>query len=72
MHFLGTNSNEYNFFLSALDTTSVEVKKQVLELLSALTVYNKEGYNRALQALDHYKVGLETYTQQYSRGARPL
>jgi len=41
---------------SALDTTSVEVKKQVLELLSALTVYNKEGYNRALQALDHYKV----------------
>ena len=34
----------------------MEVKKQVLELLSALTVYNAEGYNRALQALDHYKV----------------
>ena len=32
------------------------MKKQVFELLSALCVYNSEGYNRALQALDHYKV----------------
>ncbi len=40
----------------ALDTNSSQVKKQVFELLSALCVYNAEGYNRALEALDHYKV----------------
>ena len=32
------------------------MKKQVFELLSALCVYNAEGYSRALEALDHYKV----------------
>ena len=32
------------------------VKKQVLELPSALCVYNAEGYNRALDALEHYRV----------------
>jgi hypothetical protein len=32
------------------------VKKQVFELLSALCVYNAEGYNRALEALEFYKV----------------
>ena len=41
---------------SALDTNSSQVKKQVFELLSALCVYNAEGYSRALEALDHYKV----------------
>jgi len=40
---------------SALDTSNVQVKRQVFELLSALCVYNAEGYNRALEALDHYK-----------------
>jgi hypothetical protein len=34
------------------------VKKQVFELLSALCVYNAEGYNRALEALDYYKVSV--------------
>jgi hypothetical protein len=43
---------------SALDTTNIQVKKQVFELLSALCVYNAEGYNRALEALDYYKVSL--------------
>ena len=43
-------------FISALDTNSSQVKKQVFELLSALCVYNAEGYNRALEALEHYKV----------------
>ena len=33
-----------------------QVKRQVFELLSALCVYNAEGYSRALEALDHYKV----------------
>ena len=31
------------------------MKKQVFELLSALCVYNAEGYSRALEALEHYK-----------------
>ena len=43
-------------YFSALDTNSSQVKKQVFELLSALCVYNAEGYSRALEALDHYKV----------------
>jgi hypothetical protein len=34
------------------------VKKQVFELLSALCVYNAEGYNRAIEALEFYKVKL--------------
>ena len=45
----------YLFYFSALDTTNVQVKKQVFELLSALCVYSAEGYNRALEALEHYK-----------------
>nr|XP_024214357.1 inverted formin-2-like [Halyomorpha halys] len=40
---------------AALDTSSVTVKKQVFELLSALCVYNTEGYTRALDALEHFK-----------------
>jgi hypothetical protein len=43
--------------VAALDTPNPTVKKQVLELLSALCVYNAEGYARALDALDHHKVG---------------
>ena len=38
-----------------MDTTNVQVKRQVFELLSALCVYSGEGYNRALEALEHYK-----------------
>ncbi|XP_063233866.1 uncharacterized protein LOC134537410 [Bacillus rossius redtenbacheri] len=40
---------------SALDTSNVTVKKQVLELLSALCVYNADGHARALETLEHYK-----------------
>ncbi|XP_060063512.1 uncharacterized protein LOC132543969 [Ylistrum balloti] len=43
-------------FAAALDTDNVTVKKQVFELLSALCVYSKDGYTRALEALDKYKV----------------
>ena len=32
------------------------VKKQVFELLSALSVYSEEGYQLTLTALDSYKV----------------
>ena len=44
--------------VAALDTPNATVKKQVLELLSALCVYNSDGYARALDALEHYKVRL--------------
>lgn len=40
---------------SALDTANSTVKKQVFELLSALCVYNADGYSRTLDALEHYK-----------------
>lgn len=41
---------------AALDTNNVNVKKQVFELLSALCAYSREGYNQALNTLEHYKV----------------
>lgn len=41
---------------TALDTTNVVVKKQVFELLSALCAYSTDGYDRALETLEHYKV----------------
>ena len=57
------------FLFLALDTSSDQVKKQVFELLSALCVYNAEGYNRALQSLDHYKVSTANSAQCiYRRG----
>lgn len=42
-------------YFTALDTNNATVKKQVLELLSALCVYNLEGHARALDTLQHYK-----------------
>lgn len=46
---------------AALDTNNVTVKKQVFELLSALCAYSPEGYNRALDTLEHYKVCFTSY-----------
>ena len=40
----------------ALDTHNVTVKKQVFELLSALCAYSSDGYKRALETLEFYKV----------------
>lgn len=42
--------------LVALDTNNVLVKKQVVELMAALSRYSLEGYNTALQALEHFRV----------------
>lgn len=50
---------------SALDTANSTVKKQVFELLSALCVYNADGYSRTLDALEHYK-GLKGNDNQMS------
>ncbi|KFM81201.1 Inverted formin-2, partial [Stegodyphus mimosarum] len=43
---------------NALNTSNVSVKKQVFELLGALCVYNAEGYQRALETLEHYKASI--------------
>lgn len=41
---------------AALDTKNTTVKKQVFELLSALSAHNRDGYDRALETLENYKV----------------
>nr|KAG5685520.1 hypothetical protein BaRGS_024257 [Batillaria attramentaria] len=41
--------------MRTLDTTNVMVKKQVIELLSALCVYSADGHRLALDALDTFK-----------------
>lgn len=52
-----------------MDTTNTVVKKQVIELLSALCVYSNDGYERALSALEHFKVSeLSIYELTYAVG----
>ncbi|CAG5120636.1 unnamed protein product [Candidula unifasciata] len=41
--------------VKAMDTNSAMVKKQVVELLSALCMYSQEGYRLALDALETFK-----------------
>lgn len=41
---------------TALDSDNHTVKKQVFDLLSALCAHSPEGYNRAFETLEHYKV----------------
>lgn len=52
------NSDYIHKFSNALDTNNETVKKQVIELLSALCAYSQLGYNRAMETLDLYKVML--------------
>ena len=42
--------------MAALDTNNTLLKKQVFELLSALCLYSEKGYERAMDALENYKV----------------
>lgn len=51
-------------FHPALDTSNIMVKKQVFELLAALSMFAIEGYRLALDSLDHYKAS-DSY--QYDR-----
>lgn len=46
---------------TALDTSNAVVKKQVFELLSALCAYNADGYARAIETLEFYKVNTSAY-----------
>ncbi|XP_071504248.1 inverted formin-2-like [Diadema antillarum] len=60
---------------NALDTENAPVKKQVYELLSALCMYSADGYSRAIDALEHYKVSqsqIFAETVRFELYARPI
>uniref|UniRef100_A0A8B9GTQ3 Inverted formin, FH2 and WH2 domain containing n=1 Tax=Astyanax mexicanus TaxID=7994 RepID=A0A8B9GTQ3_ASTMX len=62
IHFIVENEGYVRKLSQALDTSNTMVKKQVFELLAALSMFNTEGHRLALDALDHYKA---VKTQQY-------
>ncbi|KAL7291846.1 hypothetical protein TKK_0014411 [Trichogramma kaykai] len=55
LDFIVDNPDYCHKLASALDTTNVRVKKQVVELLSALCVYSQDGRQRAIDTLDIYQ-----------------
>ncbi|XP_051501809.1 inverted formin-2-like isoform X2 [Myxocyprinus asiaticus] len=62
IHFIVDNEGYVRKLSQALDTSNTMVKKQVFELLAALSMFSSEGHRLALDALDHYKC---VKTQQY-------
>ncbi|GFN80727.1 inverted formin-2 [Plakobranchus ocellatus] len=50
------NSESCKRLIKAMDTNNAMVKKQVVELLSALCMYSPEGHRLAMDALDTFKV----------------
>lgn len=46
----------YPCSVPALGSSDVPLKKQVFEILAALSVYSKDGYVRAMQVLEQFKV----------------
>lgn len=52
----------------ALDTACPSVKKQVVELLSALCVYSQDGRQRAIDTLHIYQVGRVCLVQHWTYG----
>uniref|UniRef100_A0A3Q0R4P1 GBD/FH3 domain-containing protein n=1 Tax=Amphilophus citrinellus TaxID=61819 RepID=A0A3Q0R4P1_AMPCI len=59
LHFILDNEGYVRTLAQALDTSNVMVKRQLFELLAALSVFDPQGHHLALDALDNYK------TQQY-------
>ncbi|XP_018332237.1 formin-J [Agrilus planipennis] len=53
LDFIVENPEYIGKLAAALDSGNVTVKKQVIELLSALCVHNQEGHARALDTLDY-------------------
>lgn len=51
---------------AALDTSNTAVKKQVFELLAALSAYNADGHARTLETLEHYQVTDEHVHKTYA------
>lgn len=56
LDYIVENSEYVSKLAAALDTHNETVKKQVFELLSALCAYSKDGYKRAVDTLENYKV----------------
>ncbi|KAG5857625.1 hypothetical protein ANANG_G00021410 [Anguilla anguilla] len=65
IHFIVDNEGYVRKLSQALDTSNTMVKKQVFELLAALSMFSAKGYNLALDALEHYK-GLKTQQYRFS------
>lgn len=55
MNVRGSDGNCEVLRSAALDTSNTMVKKQLFELLAALSVFSTEGHRLSLDALDHYK-----------------
>ncbi|XP_070776084.1 inverted formin-2 [Enoplosus armatus] len=65
IHFIIENEGYIRKLSQALDTSNTMVKKQVYELLAALSMFSTEGHGLALDALDHYK-GVKTQQYRFS------
>ncbi|XP_041928906.1 inverted formin-2 isoform X2 [Alosa sapidissima] len=65
IHFIIENEGYIRKLSQALDTSNTMVKKQVFELLAALSMFSTDGYRLALDALDHYK-GVKTQQYRFS------
>lgn len=74
LEYIVENSDYVNKLGLALDTNNATVKKQVFELLSALCAYSSNGYKRAIETLEHYKVWPTTIRKpdQISPSALPI
>ncbi|XP_075344094.1 inverted formin-2-like isoform X2 [Odontesthes bonariensis] len=65
IHFIIENEGYIRKLSQALDTSNIMVKKQVFELLAALSMFSADGHRLALDALDHYK-GVKTQQYRFS------
>ncbi|XP_071355157.1 inverted formin-2 isoform X2 [Trachinotus anak] len=65
IHFIIENEGYIRKLSQALDTSNTMVKKQVFELLAALSMFSTDGHCLALDALDHYK-GVKTQQYRFS------
>ncbi|XP_030633501.1 inverted formin-2 [Chanos chanos] len=55
IHYIMENEGYVRKLSQALDTSNTMVKKQVFDLLAALSMFSSDGHRLALDALDHYK-----------------
>ncbi|CAL1574995.1 unnamed protein product [Knipowitschia caucasica] len=65
IHFIIENEGYIRKLSQALDTSNTMVKKQVFELLAALSMFSADGHRLALDALDHYK-GVKVQQYRFS------
>ncbi|XP_057715709.1 inverted formin-2 isoform X1 [Corythoichthys intestinalis] len=65
IHFIIENEGYIRKLSQALDTSNIMVKKQVFDLLAALSMFSTDGHHLALDALDHYK-GVKMHHYRFS------